>query len=470
MEEVHRVNLAIRVLMRVTDLSVRFSNRAASLKRILTASVLARNTFWTMGGNGARLFLQAIYFILIARALGAKEYGAFIGAVSLVALVVPFSSWGTGFLLIKDVATNRSAFARRWGTALGVTAFSGCILLCIVLLVSRVLWAKSVPLRIVLLVGISDLILVRTVDLATQAFVAVEFLRKSAEVNVVLSAARITAAVYLCFAVRSHSAGVWAFLYLASGTIAAIYSIVAVARTIGVPKLSLYLSTADFKEGFYFAVSLASQTAYNDIDKTMLVRLGGLQATGIYGAAYRIVDASFAPVSALVYAAYARFFQHGARGIDGSVRFAKKLLPYSAAYGASAAILLVAASPLLPILLGGQFAQASIALQWLSPLVLLKSIHYFFMASLSGSGAQRVAAPIQVSVAVINVLLNLWLIPVYSWRGAAWASLLTDGLLAVSLWCAIKVLSQKQAEFSAVDQNMTVQPCISDGAASLHDS
>lgn len=441
-----------------------------SLMRSLNQNVLARNTFWTMGGNGARLFLQAIYFILIARALGTQGYGAFIGAVSLVALVAPFSSWGTGFLLIKEVATNRSAFARRWGTALGVTALSGCILLCVVLLVSRVLWAKSVPLRIVLLVGISDLILVRTIDLATQAFVAVEFLRKSAEVNVVLSAARITAAVYLYFAVRSHAAVDWAFLYLASGTIAAVYGIVAVARTIGLPKLRLYLSTADFKEGFYFAVSLASQTAYNDIDKTMLVRFGGLQATGIYGAAYRIVDASFAPVSALVYAAYARFFQHGAHGIDGSVRFAKKLLPYSAAYGASAAILLAVASPLLPILLGGQFAQASVALQWLSPLVLLKSIHYFFMASLSGSGAQRVAAPIQVSVAAINVLLNLWLIPAYSWRGAAWASLLTDSLLTFSLWCAIQFLSHRHAQFRAIAQHVTVQPFVPDGAANLHDS
>jgi O-antigen/teichoic acid export membrane protein len=73
-----------------------------------------------------------------------------------------------------------------------------------------------------------------------------------------------------------------------------------------------------------------------------------------------------------------------------------------------------------------------------------------------------------VSVAAINVLLNLWLIPAYSWRGAAWASLLTDGLLAISLWCAIQFLSRKDAEFSAVVQNMTVQPFVST-SADLHD-
>jgi O-antigen/teichoic acid export membrane protein len=417
-----------------------------SLRSRLRGSSLARNTLWMLGGQGTRLVLQAIYFLLIARALGPGGYGAFVGAVSLVALVAPFSNWGTGFLLIKNVSRDRATFNDCWGTALGVTALSGCGLLCLVLFVSRILWAGSVPLKIVLLVGISDLILVRTIDLATQAFVAVEVLRKSAEVNVVLSAARTLAAVYLCFALRSHAAATWALLYLASSAAAAIYGVVAVTRALGFPKLGLYLSGAEFKEGFYFAVSLASQTAYNDIDKTMLVRFGGLEATGIYGAAYRIIDVSFSPVGALVYAAYARFFQQGADGISGSTRFAKKLLPYSVVYGASATILLAVCAPLLPILLGRQFAAASTALQWLSPLLLFKSIHYFLIGSLSGGGAQRIAATIQAAIAGINVILNLWLIPAYSWRGAAWASLLTDGLLTISLWYAIQVLSRKRPE------------------------
>ncbi len=39
--------------------------------------------------------------------------------------------------------------------------------------------------------------------------------------------------------------------------------------------------------------------------------------------------------------------------------------------------------------------------------------------------------------AVVNVSLNLWLIPLYSWRGAAWASVVTDGLLALLVWCVV---------------------------------
>ena len=415
------------------------------LKRFLTGSVLARNTLWMFAGEGIRLFLQAAYFILIARSLGVGEYGAFVGAVALVALVAPFSSWGVGFLLLREVARDRSTFGRYWGAGLAITALSGCILLCLVLLVSHAVWGNSVPLKVLLLVGISDVIVVRVIDLAVRAFMAVEVLRRSAEMSIVLSATRVSAALCLKFAVHTPTAMSWAFLYLLSTLAATIYSVVAVTRSLGLPSLKLRLSRAELKEGFYFAVSQASQTVYNDIDKTMLVRFGGLEATGIYGAAYRVVDAAFAPVSALVGAAAARFFRHGKSGIAGSTRFARKLLPYTAGYGLLAAAFLFVASPILPALLGKGFATASLALQWLSPLVLLKSIHYFFADSLSAAGHQGLRASVQLGIVGLNVLLNLWLIPAYSWRGAAWASLASDGALAVGLFAAILTLRRRGA-------------------------
>jgi O-antigen/teichoic acid export membrane protein len=420
-----------------------------SLKRLLRESVLARNTFWMFGGHGFRLVLQAVYFILIARALGAAEYGAFVGAVSLVALVAPFSSWGTGFILIKEVARDRTTFGRYWGAALGVTVLFGCVLLGLVLLVSRTIWGSAVPFRVLLLVGISDVIVVRILELAVQAFTAVEVLRKSAELYIVLAATRTAAAAYLSFAAHSPAALSWALLYLLSTVAASIYGVFAVSRTLGLPRLGMRISRAEFREGFYFAVSQASATVYNDIDKTMLVRYGGLGATGIYGAAYRIVDVSFAPISALACAASAKFFRHGEKGIAGSIRFAKQLLPFAAGYGLLAAVFLYAVSPLLPVVLGSGFAAATLALRWLSPLVLLKSIHYFLADSLSTAGYQRQRALVQVGIVGFNVALNFWLIPAYAWRGAAWASLASDAALAVALLLTIVILRRRANQSDA---------------------
>jgi O-antigen/teichoic acid export membrane protein len=80
----------------------------------------------------------------------------------------------------------------------------------------------------------------------------------------------------------------------------------------------------------------------------------------------------------------------------------------------------------------------------LALLPLLKTFHYFAADSLTGAGHQGLRTLVQVLVALFNVAVNLWLIPVYSWRGAAWSSLASDGLLAASLWCCAAFLRTRQ--------------------------
>ena len=50
-----------------------------------------------------------------------------------------------------------------------------------------------------------------------------------------------------------------------------------------------------------------------------------------------------------------------------------------------------------------------------------------------------------VGIVGFNVLLNLWLIPAYSWRGAAWASLASDAALVVALFAVIVSLRRRAA-------------------------
>jgi O-antigen/teichoic acid export membrane protein len=230
----------------------------------------------------------------------------------------------------------------------------------------------------------------------------------------------------------------WGKLYLLSSAVAAIYSLVVVSKLVGWPSFNLRSFRGQLKEGFYFAVSQSSLTLHNDIDKTMLVRLAGLEATGIYGAAYRIGDVAFAPVSALVYASLARFFRRGQAGISEAIRLAKRLMAYSTAYGAIAALGLYLAAPVLPKVIGHDFAKSVVALRWLCPIVLIRAIHYFLANALSGSGYQGSRTLAQLAVVGVNIVVNLCLIPRYSWRGAAWSSLLCDSLLVFALLVVIK--------------------------------
>jgi O-antigen/teichoic acid export membrane protein len=168
-----------------------------------------------------------------------------------------------------------------------------------------------------------------------------------------------------------------------------------------------------------------------------------LDAAGIYGAAYRIIDVSFAPVSSLLSAAYPNFFRAGARGLSSSFAYAKPLLRRALGYSTVICAVLLLSAGLVPHILGAEFERTATALRWLAPLPVLKAMHYFLSDSLTGAGYQGVRTCIQAGVALFNVLINLWIIPAYSWRGAAWSSIASDVLLAGAVGTAVFILSRR---------------------------
>ena len=80
--------------------------------RRLRKNVLARNAGWMLAGQGMKLVIQAGFFTVIARSLGAENYGAFVGVVALVGILVPFGILGSGYLLVKNVARDPQQFKK----------------------------------------------------------------------------------------------------------------------------------------------------------------------------------------------------------------------------------------------------------------------------------------------------------------------------------------------------------------------
>jgi O-antigen/teichoic acid export membrane protein len=393
--------------------------------------------------QGLRLVLQAIYFVIIARILGAEQYGAFVGTTAFVAILSPFASLGIGNLLVKNVSRNRALFREYWGNALFTIAWSGLGLVIFVLAIAPLFLPETISYLLVFLVAVTDLFFYRIIDVSGQAFQSVLWLSKTAQINLLPNLTRLLAALVLINFFPKSGALEWSYLYLISTAISASIGVLLVCNSLGTPKLALSKIKPEITEGFYFSVGLSAQTIYNDIDKTMLARLATLEATGIYAAAYRLIDVAFVPVRSLLAAAYAKFFQHGVTGIGGSIKLAKRLLPFAGIYGAGAGIGLFLFAPIVPYLLGKEYSEAVEALRWLAPLPFLKAMHYFAADTLTGAGLQGVRSLVQAIVAVFNISLNLWLIPLYSWRGAAWSSLASDTFLMLSLWLLVAYLSKQ---------------------------
>ena len=403
---------------------------------------LAKNTGWMLLGQGLGLLIQAVYFVIIARSLGVRQYGAFIAAAALAQILSPFVGFGGGNLLVKNVARDRQLFAVYWGNLLLMTLTSGLAATAFIIAVSRLVLPPSIPLLVIVLVSIADLIFYRFIECAGCAFQAIERLDVTAQLKVWAALTRLIGIAVLATILHHPAARDWSFVYLLTTILGATVGLVWVQMRIGRPRLLLAAIREEFVEGFYFSASVSAQNIYNDIDKTMLARMATLDAVGIYAAAYRIVDVAFIPVRSLLYSAYPGFFRAGQNGISGALSYMRRLLPKSAGYSLLACFGLVVTAPIVPYLFGHEYARTVEALRWLALLPLLKTTHYFLADTLTCSGHQGLRTLIQTMVAGFNILINLWIIPRYSWRGAAWSSVASDTLLAASMYLAVLVMSR----------------------------
>jgi O-antigen/teichoic acid export membrane protein len=388
--------------------------------------------------------VAAAYFALLARSLGVSGYGAFAGVCAMAGILAPFASLGTGNLLIQAVARDRAQFPRHWANCLQTTCISGALFTGVSMALARFVLPSAIPVTLVLFIAISELIFVRLLDGAAMAFQALEQLRMTAWFSFLLTFCRMLAAAVLLLMVPHASPLQWSELYLASTTIPACAAIWFVTREVGAPSWGERMGSREYLQGLYFSVSMAAQSIYNDIDKTMLARISGLSSAGLYSAAYRIVDAAFSPVNAVFAAAYPRFFQLGAHGIARSSRFGRRVLGRAALYSSAASIAIWFAAPLVPSVLGANFRDSIPALRMLSPILVFRSLHYSAADALTGAGHQGLRTILQLLVAGLNVGLNLIIIPRFSWLGAVFSSVVCDGALAILLWIGVLALCARE--------------------------
>lgn len=111
-----------------------------------------------------------------------------------------------------------------------------------------------------------------------------------------------------------------------------------VNQTLGKPQLAPKIVSSKISQGIYFSIGQSAYNINSHIDKTMLASMASLEATGIYGAAYRLVEVGSIPIYSVLTACYPRFFQEGATGISGCLRLVKRLLPFAVIFSIFALI------------------------------------------------------------------------------------------------------------------------------------
>ncbi len=395
------------------------------------ASRLARNVGWIFLGQGASYLLRILYFVAIARLLGVVQCGLVVGAFALVNIVAQYSRLGTGMVFLRYVSVDREHFSVYWGNILLTTLPLGIVLaLLLSLLAPHLIDPRSAS--IVVFTAIGSCVCEELTISATQVFQSFEKMRTTAVLNLLTSLVRALAAVMLLLTLGHASAWLWALVSMLVSIGAAVAALTLVTRTFGAPRFSLRLFRRHALEGLGYSFASSTANAYDDLDKAMLSHYGMNAAVGVYALAYRIIEMATMPVASIQLAAEPRLFQLGAAGLRQSADLGHRLLVRALLFSSVTAVVLFLMSPLLPLVAGHSFQESASALRWLCLIPVFRSVHYITGSVLTCGGLQRLRTAAQAAAAALNFGINLWLIPRYGWHGAAWSSLVTDGVLALA--------------------------------------
>jgi O-antigen/teichoic acid export membrane protein len=414
----------------------------AKFRAILSGSLM-KDSIWMLSSQVIGIFIQGAYFIIVARVLGAEAYGIFIGIAAFVKLLFPFVGCGSSDIFLKHVARDLKLFRGYWGTALLTSCLFVVGLVPIMLGLVKFIFTPSTSLLLVLFVLLADLLGGKIYDLAGKAFLACNQVKLAAQNMILYITGKLIAAIALLVFFDDGNILVWGCLYFLGSLLPAAVSFLTVNKLFGYPIFNLKKYPPEFSEGFFFAIAQSAETVNGQIDRTMLVSLGSAEAAGIYAAGYRFIDVGFMFIIAVMSATYTRFLRYGASGIQAGLNFALKLVPVAVGYGIITTIAWLSLSPFIVYILGPEYAESSRVLIWLAPIHLITALQYIAADTLTGSGFHKYRSMLQVIAACINLGANLYLIPRYSWQGAACATLTSEIFKLVTLWLLIFVYNKQ---------------------------
>lgn len=390
-----------------------------------TARRIAKNTASLMMADAVSKGLLFLLIILIARNLGDVTFGKYSFTFAFTSLFVVFADFGLSTLTIREIARNREYAGKYLGN------------ISLIKLLLSIITGIFIVISINLLDYPSDTIL--AVYFAG-AYVIVnsfnQFLRaffRAFEKMEYEAVTRITERILLFIAVAS-------MLHFGYGLVPIIsvffivsvfnffVTIVLVLKRFVKPsyEIDLKFCRGIIKEAIPFSLAIAFSAIYFRIDTVMLSLMQSDNVVGWYSAAYQILEGGTMLSVSFVSAIFPFFSKMHNNNEKHKAAFLKAFKYLFILGIAIASFITLYADFIISFLYGAEFLNSIYTLKILSWALFLIFLEYLFSQSLYAMNMQKINMYLMGICMILNILLNLILIPIYSHNGAAIATLLTE--------------------------------------------
>ncbi len=431
----------------------------AGIRRLLAyrPGRLAHSTFAATAGLSLRALLQIVLFLTLTRTLGVQGYGAFVAVLAIATFFSPLIGSGAGTLLLRNTARRPNEFTRYFGRTLLLAGLTAAPLVSAALILSVLILPRNVAGLAIVAIVISELLFTPFVEIAAKAYQAFERMGRMAVLQVGLIGGRLVALGLLIMLVADVGIEYWAVAYACASALTAAFALALVSRELGWPHFALRGTYRAFREGKFFALVQATARVHAEADKAMLARLDSLSTTGLYSAAHRVIDLIMLPALALLSSAFTRLSRAGSEGVSSAARLALRLAPVPIGYALTCGLLIYFMADVVSSLLGAGFSESADVLRWFAVLPVVALLRSGTVTVAGVSGQQRLSAAAMLVGAIVNIGLNLWLIPLYSWQGAVVATYAAEVVILVLLVSLLLRVPTVSSQVSGRDREVVLR-------------
>lgn len=383
------------------------------------------NSLWIIGGKIAQMLLTLIIGAISARYLGPSNYGLINLGAAYTALFTPIISLGLYGIIVNEIVNKPNEDGVILGSAVGLRIISAIISsICILGLVilthpkNELLWIVTMLQCTAILFQWSD----------TFNYWCQSQYNSKAAVCIQL-AAYIIAAVYKIYLLITQKSVEWFAFSLGVDFILQAIFFVRYFQKEGNCKLRFRLQTAKrlLSQSYHYVFSSLASVVYGQIDRLMLGTMLGTAVVGLYTAAVTISSMWTFILSAIIDSVRPKIIETRRNSIELYRKRIIQLYSFIIYFSIAVSVGICFCSRyIISIIYGKEYLDAQISL-----CILTWGTCFSFLGVARSiwcvcEKRQKYEKYLSIIGSILNVILNVIMIPIFGMNGAAIATLITQ--------------------------------------------
>jgi len=397
---------------------------------MLTSKQIAKNTsYYTMAAIFQKV-VAFVYFAFIARIVGENNLGIYLYALSFTTIAAIFIDIGLEKVLIRESAKKIEKCQQYFSNILGIKIPLFILTLTFIFLISHFQNYQTITKQLIYLAAV-----VMALDSFTLSMNCVfrglqNLIYES--ISTIIGQI-IIVSIGVVGLLRGMGLYIILLALIAGSTFKFLYSLTILIKKYKIfPKLRYDKSIIIYllKVTIPFALAGIFLRIYSYIDTILLYNLAGDAALGFYGIAYRAANAfQFIPM-AFVAALFPAMSYYYISSKEALQRTFEKAIFYLLIVGVPISFGIVSLAPEIIVkFFGTRYISSILPLQILMCNLILLFLNFPAGTLMNACDKEKINTAIMGFVMIINILLNIFLIPLWSYLGASIAAIISTFLL-----------------------------------------